>query len=229
MKQHYHAKSYFLGINLQKKLVDFGLLALLIVSISLLTACSNKPVSGREEVVEASVEVENAIPANYQIGPGDVVDIFVWRNADVSITVTVRPDGKISSPLVEDMQAIGKTPSQLARDIEGILASYIKSPAVTVIVKEFGGLYAQQVRVVGEAAQPQGVLYRDKMTLLDVMIAVGGLTEFSAGNKAKIVRTVKGKQEVLQVRIADLIKDGDLDENVEMAPGDILIIPEAWF
>jgi len=228
MKQHYHAKSYFLGIDSQKKLVDFGLLALLIVSISLLTACSNKPVSGWE-VVESSVEVENAIPANYQIGPGDVVDIFVWRNADVSITVTVRPDGKISSPLVEDMQAIGKTPSQLARDIEEILASYIKSPAVTVIVKEFGGLYAQQVRVVGEAAQPQGVLYRDKMTLLDVMIAVGGLTEFSAGNKAKIVRTVKGKQEVLLVRIADLIKNGDLDENVEMAPGDILIIPEAWF
>lgn len=181
---------------------------------------------------EMDVEVDPVSPASivgYQIGPGDVIDIFVWRNPDVSITVTVRPDGKVSSPLVEDMHAIGKTPTQLARDIEEVLSSYIKQPAVTVIVREFGGLYSQQVRVVGAAGAPMGVPFREKMTLLDVMIAVGGLTEFAAGNKASVVRTVNGKQEVLRVYLDDLIRGGDIDENLEMLPGDILIVPESWF
>ena len=172
---------------------------------------------------------ESSVPTpDYLIGPGDGLQVFVWRNPEVSVSVTVRPDGKISTPLVEDLVASGKTPSQLARDIERELANYLKDPLVTVIINSFVGPYSQQIRVVGEAAEPQVLPYRDHMSLLDVMIAVGGLTEFAAGNKASIVRMIDGKRQQFGVRLDDLIRDGDISANVQVLPGDILIIPESW-
>ncbi|PWV65731.1 XrtA/PEP-CTERM system exopolysaccharide export protein [Plasticicumulans acidivorans] len=165
---------------------------------------------------------------DYIIGPGDSVQIFVWRNPEVSQSVTVRPDGKITTPLVEDLQASGKTPTQLARDIEKVLETYIRQPIVTVIMGGFLGPYSEQIRVVGEASKPQALPYREKMTLLDVMIAVGGLTQFADGNHAKIVRIVDGKQTQYEVHIDDLLKDGNINANVDMLPGDILIVPESW-
>lgn len=165
----------------------------------------------------------------YLIGPNDSININVWRNPDVSTTVTVRPDGMISTPLLEDLRASGKTPTKLARDIEKILTKYIKDPVVTVIVAGFAGPYTEQVRVVGEAAQPMSFSYREKMSVLDVMIMVGGLTEFASGNDANIVRMVNGKQQEFTVRLDDLLKSGDISANVDMRPGDILIIPESWF
>ena len=165
----------------------------------------------------------------YLIGPGDSLSIFVWRNPDLSTSVPVRPDGRITIPLVEDLQASGKTPTQLARDIEKALAKYVKDPLVTVMVTGFVGPYSQQIRVVGEAAKPQALPYRDRMTLLDVMIAVGGLTEFAAGNRARLIRIVDGKQQVMELRLDDLLKDGDISANIPMLPGDTLIIPESWF
>ena len=166
---------------------------------------------------------------DYIIGPGDSLNIFVWRNPELSQTVPVRPDGKISVPLVEDLLAGGKTATQLAREIEEVLSTYIKEPLVTVIVGGFQGVYETQVRILGEATRPQTLPYRDKMTVLDVMIAVGGLTEFAAGNKARLVRTVDGAQHMAVLRLEDLIKDGDISANVPIAPGDVIIIPEAWF
>lgn len=165
----------------------------------------------------------------YLIGPGDSVDVFVWGNPDLSATVPVRPDGRITTPLIEDVQASGKTPTQLARDMEKHLAKYIRNPVVTVIVTGFVGLYSEQIRVVGQAAKPQSIPYRENITLLDVMIAVGGLTEFADGNHAVLVRTINGKMHQYHVRLDDLLKDGDISANVDMLPGDVLIIPEAWF
>ena len=165
----------------------------------------------------------------YRIGPGDLLEIFVWRNEEVSISIPVRPDGKISTPLVEDMMAEGKTPTQLARDIERELAVYLKEPLVTVIVRDFIGPFNQQIRVVGEAAQPAVLPYRANMTVLDVIIAVGGLTEFANGNGARIIRSINGKNQTFGVRLDNLIREGDIKANVAMMPGDILIIPESWF
>ena len=165
----------------------------------------------------------------YLIGPGDSVQIFVWRNPEISQGVTVRPDGKITTPLVEDLQASGKTPTQLARDLEKALETYIRQPIVTVIVAGGVGPYSEQIRVVGQASKPQAIAYKRQMTLLDVMIAVGGLTEFADGNSTKIVRIVDGKQMEYEVRVDDLLNDGDISANVDMLPGDILIIPESWF
>jgi len=171
----------------------------------------------------------NKVAPFYIIGPGDSIQVFIWGNPELSATVPVRPDGRITTPLVEDVQASGRTPTQLARDMENKLKNFVKNPVVTIIVTGFIGRYSEQIRVVGEAAQPQSIPYREHMTLLDVMIQVGGLTEFASGNKASIVRTLKGKQRQFQVHLGDLINDGDISENVEMLPGDILIIPEAWF
>lgn len=165
---------------------------------------------------------------NYLIGPGDNVNIVVWRNPELSTSVPVRPDGRITTPLVEDLPAMGKDPTTLARDIEEALAIYIRDPVVTVIVTGFRGPYSEQIRVVGEAAEPQFLPYSQKMTLLDVMIAVGGITDFAAGNRATILRTAEGNKQY-SVRINDLIKRGDVSANVEMRPGDVLIIPQSWF
>ena len=166
---------------------------------------------------------------DYLIGPSDTLEVFVWRNPEVSVSVQVRPDGKISTPLVEDLVAAGKTPTQLARDVEKELASYLKEPLVTVIVRGFVGPYSQQVRVVGEAGKPQVLAYRENMSLLDVMISVGGLTEFAAGNKATLIRQVDGHQQQFGVHLDDLIRGGDISANAQILPGDILIIPESWF
>jgi polysaccharide export outer membrane protein len=166
---------------------------------------------------------------SYQIGPGDELNIFVWRNPDLSTKVPVRPDGKISIPLVEDVSAIGKTPSMLARELEAKLRAYVKEPIVTVLVSQFVGPYSQQVRVIGEAAQPRAIPYRANMTVLDVMIEVGGLTKFASGDRAVIMRTTGGHQESVPVHLDALIKDGDVAANIAMRPGDILIIPQRYF
>lgn len=165
---------------------------------------------------------------NYHIGPGDTVNIVVWRNPELSMSVPVRPDGKLAAPLIEDLPAIGKDPTTLARDIEKALAKFIRDPVVTVIVTQFVGPYSEQIRVVGEATKPQVLSYKQKMTLLDVMIAVGGVTDFADGNGATILRSAEDNKQY-SVRIKDLIKRGDVSANVEMKPGDILIIPRSWF
>lgn len=165
---------------------------------------------------------------SYLIGPGDTVSITVWRNPELSMAVPVRPDGKISTPLVEDLVAAGKDPKKLARDIEKELAKYIREPVVTVIVTQVVGSSSEQIRVVGEATKPQALPYRHKMTLLDVMIAVGGLTEFADGNAASILRTAEGNKQY-SVRLKDLVKRGDVSANVEMRPGDVVIVPQSWF
>jgi polysaccharide export outer membrane protein len=164
----------------------------------------------------------------YVIGPGDTLNIMVARNPELSMTVPVRPDGKISTPLVDELVAQGKNSVELARELEKQLAKYVRDPLVTVIVTNFVGPYSEQVRVVGEAAKPQFLPYKQKMTLLDVMIAVGGLTDFAAGNRATILRTSEGNKQY-SVRLKDLIKGGDLSANVEMRPGDILVIPQSFF
>ncbi len=165
----------------------------------------------------------------YLVGPGDNLQIFVWRNPELSTTIPVRPDGRISMPLIEDLQAANKTPTELARDVEKVLSEFVQNPVVTVIVTGFIGPFDQQVRVVGEAAAPRAIPYSEKMTILDVMIAVGGLTEFAAGNRAVIIRAAGDKKNSYRVRLDDLLKDGDVTANVDVLPGDVLIIPQSWF
>lgn len=196
------------------------MLAIGILGLGLL-GCSTTP--------RTMESVEPAQKEEYLIGPGDTLRIFVWRNPEISVTVPVRPDGKISTPLVEDMQAVGKTPTQLARDMEVRLAAYIKSPQVSVIVTEFVGVFDEQIRVVGKAAEPRALSYRRNMTLLDVMIEVGGLAPGAAGNRARIIRRAGtgGKEQEIPVRIDDLINRGKIAANVRMMPGDVLIIPES--
>ena len=164
----------------------------------------------------------------YVIGALDTVNIVVWRNPELSTTIPVRPDGRISTPLVEDIQALGRNPVELARDLEKALGKYIRDPQVTVIVTNFAGPFSEQIRIVGEAAKPQAIPYRQNMTVLDVMILVGGLTDFADGNRAVLVRGAeKGKQ--YSVRLADLVRRGDISANVDVQPGDVLIIPQGWF
>lgn len=176
-----------------------------------------------------SSEFAKPVEARYLIGPGDTANIIVWRNPELSMVVPVRPDGKIAAPLVEDLPASGKTPVELARNIEKYLGKYIQDPVVTVIVTQFVGPYSQQIRVIGEASRPQALSYREHMTLLDVMIAVGGITDFANGNKASILRSGEGKTEQFGVRLRDLVKGGDLSANVVMRPGDVLVIPQSFF
>ena len=165
---------------------------------------------------------------NYVIGPGDTVSITVWRNPELSMAVPVRPDGKITGPLVEDLPVIGKDSTTIAREMEKVLSKYVRDPIVTVVVTNFVGPYSEQIRVVGQAARPQALAYRQKMTLLDVMIAVGGITDFADGNAASILRGSEGNKQY-NVRIKDLLNRGDVSANVEMKPGDVLIIPQSWF
>jgi len=165
----------------------------------------------------------------YLIGAGDVLNIFVWRNPEVSGSFVVRPDGMITTSLVEDIKVTGKTPTELARSIEEILGTYLREPIVTVTVNSFVGPFSEQIRVIGEAAEPRAINYTQHMTLLDVMIQVGGLTEFADGNSAVLVRIEDGQQKQYQIMIDQLLKDGEISANVDMLPGDIIIIPEAWF
>ncbi|CAH0349984.1 hypothetical protein AQB9606_01346 [Aquabacterium sp. CECT 9606] len=164
----------------------------------------------------------------YKIGAMDSLNIVVWRNPDLSSTITVRPDGRISMPLVENLEAAGRYPADLSRDIEKALAKFIREPVVTVIVNNFQGVSTEQIRIVGEASKPQSVPFRQNMTLLDVMIQAGGLTDFADGNGAVLVRgSEQGKQ--YSLRLKDLIKRGDISANVEIKPGDIIIVPQSWF
>lgn len=208
---------------MSKRLGAAGPFLTLLMSLLVLAGCSSTP-----QLPPASAAAPTQSP-EYFIGPLDNLNIFVWRNPELSQIVPVRPDGRISMPLIEDLTAAGKTPSELARDIENQLKKYLQDPIATVIVTSFNGPYSRQVRVIGEAAHPQAIPYRDNMTLLDVMIACGGLTQFAAGNRATIVRTVESTEKPFRVRIADLIKDGDVSANVQMLPGDVLIIPQSWF
>lgn len=167
--------------------------------------------------------------SEYLIGPGDNLQVFVWRNPDLTTSVPVRPDGRISVPLIENVVAAGKTPSQLGDEIEGILKEFIQEPQVTIIVSGFVGPFAEQIRIVGEATSPQAISYRKDMSILDAMIQAGGLTEFAAGNRAVIVRKVDGQEHIYRVRLNDLLRGGDVSANVELIPGDVIIIPETRF
>jgi polysaccharide export outer membrane protein len=209
--------------NLLSSLRLRGLRSWLAVGVAaLLVACQSAPTFPPAPVSAAATDY------NYVIGPGDSLNIIVWRNPELSLTVPVRPDGKLSTPLVDEMAVQGKTSVQVARDVEKALAKYVRDPVVTVVVTKFEGPYAEQIRVIGEAAKPQFLPYKQRMTLLDVMIAVGGLTDFADGNAASIMRTSDGGKQY-SVRLKDLIRRGDLTANVDMKPGDILVIPQGWF
>ena len=173
-------------------------------------------------------QVAEAPNHRYKIGPLDNLNIVVWRNPELSAVVTVRPDGRISTPLVEDLVAANRSPVDLAREIETVLGKYVRDPVVTVVVNGFQGTYSDQIRIVGEAARPQSVPYRQNMTVLDVMIQVGGLTEFANGNGAILVRGSEGGKQY-SVRLKDLLKRGDISANVAILPGDIVIVPQSWF
>lgn len=190
-----------------------------------LTGCGAAP-AAPNAAVAAALET-----ADYVIGPGDHIGVFVYDNPQLSITdIPVRPDGRVSTPLVSDVVAAGQTPAQLSKVFAERLAKYVKEPNVTVMVHDFIGPFDRQIRVIGEAADPQALAYREHMTVLDVMIMTKGLTRFAAGNSAVIVRNIPGHGAArVNVRLSDLIKDGDISQNVEMQPGDTLIIPQTWF
>lgn len=168
--------------------------------------------------------------SDYVIGPGDMLQIFVWRNPELGATVPVRPDGRVSTPLVEDIVAVGKTPAQMARDIEKVLAEYVRSPSVNVIVVTAVGTLSQ-IKVIGQVKAPQSVPYRDGLRVLDAILQAGGLTDFAAPNRAKIVRAAPagGKEQEIPVRLRDLMEKGDVKQNVVLQPGDMLVIPQARF
>ncbi len=199
-----------------------------LLCLVIVAGCSYSGGSGQLPSAQFVTSNEGPGP-QYVVGPLDSLQIFVWRNPELSVSVTVRPDGRFSVPLIDDLTATGRTPSQLARDIESKLVQYIQSPIVTVIVSGFQGPFAQQVRVVGSATAPQAIPYRANMTLLDVMIAVGGITEFAAGNSSTLARVEDNSQKEYTIRLDDLLKDGDVKANVAIAPGDVIIIPESFF
>lgn len=193
-----------------------------------LSACASAQQTGIADPPAAATAEADAM-SSYIIGPGDTIQIFVWRNPELSVTVPVRPDGKVSTPLVEDIVAVGKKPSELARDIETRLAEYIRSPQVNVIVTNAQSSFSK-VTVIGQVTTPQTVPYREGMRMMDLLLAVGGLTEFAAGNRAKLIRVEEGGRErEIKVRLKDLLTRGRLDQNLELRPGDVLIVPESVF
>ncbi len=207
-----------------KSLLTLGLVG------TALSACSTT--GGRPELPPASYVANKELPGEeYVIGPLDQLNIFVWRNPELSSKVQVRPDGRITTPLINDMPAVGKTPAILADDMKKALGAYIKDPIVSVIVENFSGTYSQQVRIVGATEKPTSIPYRANMTLLDAMIAVGGLSQYAAGNKARLVRYDRetGKQTEFALQIGNLLKKGDSSANVRLEPGDVIIIPESMF
>jgi polysaccharide export outer membrane protein len=209
------------GLILTKKSFQ----AIWLAALTFLAGCANVGAT-------ASAPASGANPQNtaeYVIGPGDGLDIFVWHNPDLTRTMPVRPDGRIAMPLVGDIVAVGKTPAALASEVQDKLMPYIRDPLVTVIPTQFVGLFTKQIRVIGEASQPKALPFRSAMTALDVLIEVGGLTKFADGDRAVLVRQVNGKQESYRVKLDSLIRDGDIKQNVDMQPGDILIIPQRYF
>ncbi|WP_380778990.1 XrtA/PEP-CTERM system exopolysaccharide export protein [Sphingomonas sp. R86520] len=210
--------------SVSKSLLTLGLAA------TTLSACATADT--RPELPPASFVANQELPGEeYVIGPLDQLNIFVWRNPELSSKVQVRPDGRITTPLINDMPAVGKTPAMLSDDIKKALGAYIKDPIVSVIVENFSGTYSQQVRIVGATEKPASIPYRANMTLLDAMIAVGGLSQYAAGNKARLVRYDRktGKQTEFGLQIGNLLKKGDSSANVQLAPGDVIIIPESMF
>jgi len=187
-----------------------------------LTGCSNNP---SPPLAPTAVSLAQY---TYLIGPGDTLSVIVWRNPDLSMSIPVRPDGKITMPLVEDLPVAGKDPTVVAREVERALSKYIRDPVVTVVVTGSVGPYNQQIRVIGQATKPQALPYRENMTLLDVMIAVGGITDFADGNHSNLVRTAEGNK-LYRIRLDDLLRNGDISANVAVRPGDVLIIPQTWF
>lgn len=194
------------------------------LALSLMGGCADERATLPPALPNADIEAPT-----YLIGPLDSITVFVWRNAELSGGAVVRPDGRVTLPLVEDMLAAGKTPVALARDIEKELSKYVLDPIVTVSVGGFVGPFSQQIRIVGEAAQPQAIPYRANMTVLDVMIAVGGLTEFADGNRTTLIRVEDVHQREYRIRLDDLLQDGDISANTHVLPGDVIIIPESWF
>ena len=192
----------------------------LMVMVSLLASCATK--------YPPAPAAATSPDYRYVIGPLDTVNVIVWRNPELSMAVPVRPDGRITTPLVEDTPALGRNPTELARDLEQALAKYIRDPVVTVIVTSFVGPSNEQIRIVGEAAKPQAVAFRQNMTLLDVIIVAGGLTDFADGNNAVLVRGSEQNKQY-NVRLGDLVRRGDISANVDVRPGDVLIIPQGWF
>jgi polysaccharide biosynthesis/export protein len=203
----------------------FGCLCRTVLAVLATLALASCGSFGSHPAAPATVDAPDL---RYKIGALDTLNIVVWRNAELSATVTVRPDGRISTPLVEDLIAANRTPAELARDVEKVLSKFIRDPVVTVVVSGFQGTFSEQIRIVGEAARPQAVPYRQNMTILDVMIQAGGLTDFADGNAAVLVRGSQ-KSEQYSVRLKDLLKRGDISANVAVMPGDIIIIPQSWF
>jgi polysaccharide export outer membrane protein len=209
-------------ITLAHRLVRLATTSAVLALSAVLAGCASSP---DFPPAPASASVQDY---TYIIGAGDSVNIIVWRNPELSMSVPVRPDGKVAAPLVDEIIAQGKTSVELARDVEKQLSKYVRDPVVTVLVTGFVGPYGEQIRVLGEAAKPQFLSYKKDMTILDVMIAVGGLTDFADGNRATILRTSEGNKQYV-VRLKDLVKRGDVSANVEMKPGDILIVPQSLF
>ena len=199
------------------------LTAIMMLALSALTACGT--VSAQEPAAAPPV---NADANEYIIGPGDTLQVFVWRNPELTTSVPVRPDGKISTPLVEDMIAVGKTPSQLARDIEAVLAEYIRQPQVNIIVSTAVSTFSQ-VKVIGQVTNPQAIPYREGMTVMDAVLAVGGLGPYAAGNRTKLVRSEGGAQKERRIKLSDLLNKGDLSQNLSLRPGDVIVVPESRF
>ena len=189
-------------------------------------ACANTPTT---TLAPSMATTTLPVAQEYVIGAGDVLDIFVWHNADLTRAIPVRPDGRISMPLVGETVVVGKTPAALAAELQDKLKPYIIDPLVTVIPTQFVGLFTRQIRVIGEATQPRALAYRSSMTVLDVLIEVGGLTRYADGDRAVLVRQAGGQQQSYRVRLDSLVKDGDITQNVDMQPGDILIIPQRVF
>jgi polysaccharide export outer membrane protein len=216
-------------------------LTLCVTGLAVLAGCSTSHAKEPTPAPQAQIQTPAAVPSqtvpaipaptvdnNYIIGPGDVLQVFVWRNTELTTSVPVRPDGKITTPLVEDMVAVGKTPTQLQHDIEKVLAEYIRSPQVNVIVTQPLSSFSQ-IKVIGQVARPQSLPYREGMTVLDAVLASGGLGQFAAGNRAKLMRTENGKPHELRVKLSNLVNDGDLTQNLPLKPGDVLVVPESRF
>jgi polysaccharide biosynthesis/export protein len=195
-----------------------------------MVACAQTPATQAVPTAQAPAaqSAQAAQSPDYIIGPGDEIEVFVWQNPDLSVNVPVRPDGKISTPLDEDMVAVGKTPSQLAHDIEMKLSEYVRSPHVNVIVVRPDSVFSQ-VKVIGQVMHPQAIAYRQGMSVLDAVLAVGGLSEYAAGNRARIVRMVDGKETEIPLRLNALVNGGDMSQNLALKPGDVLVVPESRF
>jgi len=205
-----------------------GVLLIGLVLSPMLVACASAPTPAPAPTPTPTAAENKGTDSNYIIGPGDTLEVFVWRNSELSVTVPVRPDGKISTPLVEDMVAVGKTPPQLARDMEKVLSEYVREPKVNIIVTTAASAFSL-VKVVGQVQRPSALPYREGMRVLDAILAVGGLTQFASGNHARIVRMENGKETIIHVKVADLVNSGDVRQNQLLKPGDVLVVPQSIF